>query len=57
MAKDEKPKETAKLSKKEQYGRFQQTIHQLGVDEKKSREAFELAFRKIVPAKRRSIAK
>jgi hypothetical protein len=53
MAKAEKPKKTAKPSKKDQYGRFLEAVHDLGIDEKKSREAFDLAFRKIVPPKLR----
>jgi hypothetical protein len=46
-----KPKQK-KPSKKDQYGRFLETVRDLGVDEKKSREAFERAFEKIVPARR-----
>ena len=49
MAKAEKPKEKPKPSKKTQYGRFVETARQLGADE--SEEAFERAFRKIVPSK------
>jgi hypothetical protein len=52
MAKAEKPKPTPKPSKKTQYGRFVETARQLGCDE--SEEAFERAFKKIVPAKRQS---
>jgi hypothetical protein len=32
-----------------QYERLQQAVRKLGIDEKKSRETFEQAFRKIVP--------
>jgi hypothetical protein len=42
-----------KPSKKHQYGRFLETVRDLGIDERKSREAFEKAFEKIVPPKRR----
>jgi hypothetical protein len=50
MAKAEKPKAKERPSKKTQYGRFVETARQLGADE--SEEAFERAFRKIVPSKR-----
>ena len=53
MAKAEKPKKTAKPSKKDQYERFQQTARDLGVDDEDSAETFERAFAKIVPAKHR----
>ena len=43
-----------KPSKKDQYGRFLKTVRNLGIDEKKSREAFERTFEKIVPPKSRS---
>lgn len=49
MAKAEKPKATAKPSKKDQYERFQQTARDLGIDEKEGAETFERAFTKIVP--------
>jgi hypothetical protein len=49
MAKAEKPKRPAKPSKKDQYERFQQTARDLGIDDNESAEAFERAFRKIVP--------
>ena len=51
MAKAEKPKPKAKPkpSKKTQYGRFVETARKLGADE--SEQAFEDAFRKIVPPK------
>jgi hypothetical protein len=49
MAKAVKPKKTAKPNKKDQYGRFLETVRDLGIDEQKSREAFEQAFKKIVP--------
>jgi hypothetical protein len=53
MAKVEKPKPRAKSkpSKKTQYGRFVETARQLDSDE--SEEAFEQAFKKIVPPKSR----
>jgi hypothetical protein len=51
MAKAAKPEKAEKLNEKEQYERFRQTVHQLGIDEKKSRESFERAFSKIVPPK------
>jgi len=46
----QKPK---KPSKKDQYGRFLETVRDLGIDERKSRESFERAFEKVVPPKRR----
>jgi hypothetical protein len=49
MAKAERPKKTAKPSKKDQYERFQQTARDLGIDDKEGTEAFEQAFKKIVP--------
>jgi hypothetical protein len=52
----EKPGEKDKQkkpSKKEQYERFQQTARDLGVDDEQSSKAFESAFKKIVPPKRR----
>jgi hypothetical protein len=49
--KPKKPK-TPKPSKKDQYEQFQQTARDLGVDDEKGAETFELAFRKIVPPKR-----
>ncbi|HLH95237.1 MAG TPA: hypothetical protein VKW08_08965 [Xanthobacteraceae bacterium] len=55
MAKAEKPKKTTKPSKKDQYERFQQTARDLGVDDEESAEAFERAFRKIVPQKTKRI--
>jgi hypothetical protein len=39
-----------KPSDKEQYERFRQAARELGTDE--SEEAFERAFRKVVPAKK-----
>jgi hypothetical protein len=57
MAKAEKLKAAAKPSKKNQYGRFLETVRNLGIDEQKSREAFERAFEKIVPPKRPSSSK
>jgi len=38
-----------KPSKKDQYGRFLETVRDLGIDEQKSRETFERAFKKLVP--------
>ena len=52
MAKAEKPKQTAKPSKKDQYERFQQTARDLGIDEETGSKTFEEAFKKIVPPKR-----
>jgi hypothetical protein len=46
-----KPKQK-KPSKKDQYGRFLETVRDLGIDERKSREQFEGAFQKIVPPRR-----
>jgi hypothetical protein len=51
MAKAEKPK-PAKPSKKDQYGRFQQTARDLGIGDDLSAEEFERTFEKIVPPKR-----
>jgi hypothetical protein len=45
-----KKKTKAKISKKEQYERFRQTARELGCDE--NEEAFELAFKKIVPSRK-----
>jgi hypothetical protein len=56
MAKAEKPKKTAKPSKKDQYERFRETARDLGIDEAEGAEAFERAFEKIVPPKRPSKA-
>ena len=55
MAKAEKPKAKPKPSKKTQYGRFVETARKLGCDE--SEEAFEDAFKKIIPPRRRPAAK
>jgi hypothetical protein len=52
MAKAEKPKRPAKPSKKDQYERFQKTARNLGIDDQEGAEAFERAFKKIVPEKR-----
>jgi hypothetical protein len=49
MAKAAKPKTAEKSSKKDQYARFQKAARDLGVDDEPSAEAFERAFRKIVP--------
>jgi len=49
----EAKKRKAKLSKKDQYERFRQTARDLGIDEKEGSEAFERAFAKIVPTKKR----
>ena len=58
MAKAAKQKTAGKpRSKKDQYERFQQTARDLGVDDPASAEAFERAFRKIVPPKPRSALK
>jgi hypothetical protein len=51
MAKADTPK--AKPSKKDQFERFQETARDLGVDNEESAEAFEQAFSKVVPPKRR----
>jgi hypothetical protein len=40
-------------SKKKQYERFAETARNLGIDNEQSAEAFERAFRKIVPSKSR----
>jgi hypothetical protein len=47
----EKQKRKPKLTDKRQYERFVETARELGCDE--SEEAFDQAFRKIVPPKRR----
>jgi hypothetical protein len=53
MAKAAKQKPPAKpKSKKDQYERFQKAARDLGVDNEKTAEAFEVAFQKIVPARR-----
>lgn len=46
----EKQKRTLKISDKRQFERFVETARKLGVDE--SEEAFERAFKKIVPPHR-----
>jgi hypothetical protein len=46
----EKQKRTPKISDKRQFERFVETVRKLGVDE--SEEAFDRAFRKIVPPKK-----
>jgi hypothetical protein len=46
----EKQKRTPKIADKRQYERFVETARKLGCDE--SEDAFDRAFRKIVPAKR-----
>lgn len=53
MAKADTPKKTAKPNKRDQYERFQQTAHGLGIDNEESAEAFKRAFTKIVPPKGR----
>lgn len=54
MAKASAKKKTKrKLSKKEQYERFQKAARDLGIDNEESAKAFEQTFRKIVPSKRR----
>jgi hypothetical protein len=45
----EKQKRTPKTTDKREYERFVETARKLGCDE--SEEAFDRAFRKIVPAK------
>jgi len=45
-------KKQKKPSKKDQYERFQQTARKLGVDNEESAEAFESAFKKIVPPRK-----
>jgi hypothetical protein len=45
----EKQKRTPKITDKRQYERFVETARKLGVDE--SEEAFDRAFRKILPPK------
>ena len=47
----EKQKQAPKTKDKRQYERFVETARKLGVDDEKSVEAFEGAFRKIVPPK------
>ena len=47
----EKQKRTPKIEDKKEYKRFVETARKLGCDE--SEEAFENAFKKIVPEKRR----
>jgi hypothetical protein len=46
-----KPKPDLKKDR-EQFERFRETARKLGVDDEKSTETFESAFRKIVPPKR-----
>ena len=48
----EKQKKTTKLSKKDQYERFQKAARDLHVDDDKSAQTFERTFSKIVPPKR-----
>jgi hypothetical protein len=48
----EKQKRTPKISDKRQFERFVETARKLGIDE--SEEAFDRAFRKIVPSKQTS---
>jgi hypothetical protein len=55
MAKVGEKRKQKKPSKKDQYGRFLETVRNLGVAEKESRETFERAFSKIVPPKRRPL--
>jgi len=54
MGKAGTKKKQKKPSKKEQYGRFQETARKLGVDNDESARLFEVSFRKIVPPKRRA---
>jgi hypothetical protein len=44
-------KKSPKPSKKDQYERFEQTARDLDVDNEESAEAFERAFKKMVPPK------
>jgi hypothetical protein len=44
-------KKSPKPSKKDQYERFEQAARDLGVDNEESAEAFERAFKKIIPPK------
>lgn len=48
-AKPQRTSRKRKTADKEQYERFREAARELGTDE--SEEAFERAFRKIVPAK------
>jgi hypothetical protein len=53
MAKAAKQKTAAKpRSKKDQYERFQEAARNLGIDDDKSAQAFEDAFRRVVPPRR-----
>ncbi len=56
MAKAEKPKpKPKKKPDKDQAERFKETARQLGVDE--SGEAFEQAFKKVVPPKTATVGR
>ncbi len=46
-----------KPNKKEQYERFRETARELGIDDEESGEAFEIAFKKIIPPKRQPSTK
>ena len=46
----------SKPSSKAQYERFRETARELGIDDEESGKAFEQAFEKIVPPKRRAAA-
>jgi hypothetical protein len=52
-----KQKPGAKPGKKKQYERFQEAARDLGVDDDKSAETFERAFKKIVPPRVKSLVK
>jgi hypothetical protein len=41
-------------NRQEQYERFEKAARALGIDDKANAEAFEYAFKQIVPPKRRS---
>jgi hypothetical protein len=55
MEKTGEKKKQKKPNKNEQYERFRETARKVGVDDEKSAETFEKAFKKIVPPRRRSI--
>jgi hypothetical protein len=53
MAKAAKQETAAKpKSKKEQYERFRKTARDLGIENEQGVEAFEKAFKKLMPPKR-----
>lgn len=51
----EKQKRKPKEKDKRQYERFVETARKLGVDE--TPEAFDRAFRKIIPSKKRGVSR